>query len=89
MLPFGSHQAPRRRSIAAEPAKGYPQTGVKIQKVLIHALGPLGFDSSQHTPTPRPSVERTAEKTILLSDRVSLSSAEAREEGVQGEYPTR
>jgi hypothetical protein len=35
-------------------------------------------------PTTRPSVERTAEKAFLLSDRVSLSSAEAREEGIQG-----
>ena len=35
-------------------------------------------------PTTRPSVERTAEKAFLLSDRVSLSSAEAREEGIKG-----
>ena len=35
-------------------------------------------------PTTRPSVERTAEKACLLSDRVSLSSAKAREEGIQG-----
>jgi hypothetical protein len=47
-------------------------------------LGPLGFNFSQHMPTTRPSVERTAEKACLLSDRVSLSSAEAREEGIQG-----
>ena len=47
-------------------------------------LGPLGFNFSQHMPTTRPSVERTAEKAFLLSDRVSLSSAEAREEGIQG-----
>ena len=47
-------------------------------------LGSLGFKCSQHSPTTRPSVERTAEKAFLLSDRVSLSSAEAREEGIQG-----
>ena len=35
-------------------------------------------------PTTRPSVERTAEKAFLLSDRVSLFSAEAREEGIKG-----
>ena len=35
-------------------------------------------------PTTRPSVKRTAEKAFLLSDRVELSSAEAREEGIQG-----
>ena len=49
-----------------------------------HPLGPLGLNFAQHSPTPRPSVERTAEKAFLLSDRVSLSSAEAREEGIQG-----
>ena len=47
-------------------------------------LGPLGFKCSQHMPTTRPSVERTAKKACLLLDRVSLSSAEAREEGIQG-----
>jgi hypothetical protein len=47
-------------------------------------LGLLGFKCSQHSPTTRPPVERTAEKAFLLSDRVLLSSAEAREEGIQG-----
>ena len=32
----------------------------------------------------RPSLERTADKASLLSHRVVLSSAEAREEGVKG-----
>ena len=41
-------------------------------------VGPLGFKRSKHSPTTRPSVERTAEKSYLLSDRVQLSSAEAR-----------
>ena len=31
---------------------------------------PLGFKCSQHGPTSRPSVERTADKAFLLSDRV-------------------
>ncbi len=35
-------------------------------------------------PTTRPSVERTAEKAFLLSDRVELSSAEARVEEIVG-----
>jgi hypothetical protein len=29
-------------------------------------LGPLGFNFSQHMPTTRPSVERTAEKACTL-----------------------
>ena len=67
--------------------KGFPQC-TDISKVKGSTrdfpLGPLGFNFSQHSPTTRPSVERTAEKAFLLSDRVSLSSAEAREEGIQG-----
>ena len=51
---------------------------------LLNPLGPSGCNLSQHTPTTRLSVERTADKACLLSDRVELSSAEAREEGVQG-----
>ena len=34
------------------------------------ALGPLGFNFSQHGPTTRPSVEKTAEKAFMLADRV-------------------
>ena len=34
-------------------------------------------------PTTHPSVEKTAEKAFLLSDRVQLCSAEAREEGME------
>jgi len=34
------------------------------------ALGPLGFNFAHHSPTTRPSVERTAEKAFLLPDRV-------------------
>ena len=40
-------------------------------------LGPLGFNFSQHGPTTRPSIYRTADKASLLSDRVYLSHAEA------------
>jgi hypothetical protein len=47
-------------------------------------LGPLGYDFFPHSPTTRPSPERTAGKAFLLSDRVSLSSAEARVEGRKG-----
>jgi len=39
---------------------------------------PLGYNFSQHSPTTRPAVEKTAEKVFMLSDRVELSSAEAR-----------
>ena len=48
------------------------------------ALGSFGFQCSQHTPTPRPSVERSAEEKYLLSDRVKLPSAEARIKGMKG-----
>ena len=34
------------------------------------SLDPLDFNFSRHSPTTRPSVERTAEKAFLLSDRV-------------------
>ena len=33
-------------------------------------LGPVGFEGAQHSPTTRPSVERTADKAFLLLDRV-------------------
>ena len=33
----------------------------------------------------RPAVEKTAEKAFLLPDRVQLSSAEARVEGIVGD----
>ena len=44
----------------------------------------LRFSVSQHSSTTRPSVERTADKAFLLSDRVYLSSAEVRAEGTVG-----
>jgi len=37
-----------------------------------HPLGPLGFKCSQHSPTTRPSVERTAEKRKIF--RIAFSS---------------
>ena len=46
---------------------------------VAYARGPSGtlcFKCSQHSPTTRPSVERTAEKEFMLSDRVQLSSVE-------------
>ena len=46
--------------------------------MLSDPLGHLGFNFSQHGSTTRPSVERTAEKAFMLSDRVQLSSAETR-----------
>ena len=44
----------------------------------------FSFMFSQHSPTTRPFVERTAEKGFLLSGRVWLSSTEARVEGIKG-----
>ena len=38
-------------------------------------LGPLGFKCSQHSPSTRPSVERTAEKAFLLLDRALVPSS--------------
>ena len=49
-----------------------------------HHYGPSGFNSSQHGPTTRPSVKRTADEASLLADRIELSSAEARVEGIVG-----
>ena len=46
--------------------------------------GPSGYNFSQHSPTTRPSVERTSDKASLLSDRTELSPAEARVEGIVG-----
>jgi hypothetical protein len=36
------------------------------KKTFTGPLGPLGFNFSQHGPTTRPSVERTAEKAFML-----------------------
>ena len=44
--------------------------GLSFQIHGVGWLGPLGFNFSQHGPTTRPSVERTAEKAFMLSDRV-------------------
>ena len=42
----------------------------RLTLLLLQALGPLGFNLAQHSPTTRPSVERTADEAFLLSDRV-------------------
>jgi len=39
-------------------------------RALSAPSGPLGSNFSQHGPTTRPSVERTADKAFMLSDRV-------------------
>ena len=50
--------------------------GVQVRVELLlraqrnTALGPLGSNLAQHSPTTRPSVENTANKACLLSDRV-------------------
>ena len=40
-------------------------------KVWVGPLGPLGFDFAQHSPTTRPSVERTAEKVFCFRNAFS------------------
>ena len=52
----------------------------------VPPLRSFRFQFVQHSPTTRLSVERTADKAFLLSDRVELSSAEARVEEIQGGY---
>jgi hypothetical protein len=47
-------------------------------------LGLLGFNSSNITQRHGLHIERTAEKAFMLSDRVQLSSAEARVEEIKG-----
>ena len=42
------------------------------------------FEFAQHSQRTRPSVKRTAGKAFMLSDRVKLSSAEARAEEIKG-----
>jgi hypothetical protein len=53
-----------------------------------HPLGPLGFNFSQHMPTTRPSVERTAEKACHGSEvhhALHLRPGPAAIAGVRGE----
>ena len=48
-----------------------PRTGAHTRAdTQLEVLGPSGFSFSHHGPTTRPSVERTAEKEFMLSDRV-------------------
>ena len=47
-------------------------------------LGPLGFNSPNIAQRHALHLERTAEKAVMLSDRVELSSAEARVEEIKG-----
>ena len=51
---------------------------------FLGSLGPLGFNSPNIAQRHALHVERTAEKAVMLSDRVELSSAEARVEEIQG-----
>ena len=64
-------QAPRRPCQATSGNK-------MVRSLLVVPLGPLGFYSTQHSPTTRPLVEMTADKAFLLSGRVQLSSGEAK-----------
>ena len=42
---------------------------------LHSVLGPLGFNSSQHGPTTRPSVERTVPRRVTKPKRVCTKEA--------------
>ena len=53
-----------------EGGKGGAASPHLIASTSMALLGPVGCKCSQHSPTTRPSVERTAEKAYLLSDRV-------------------
>ena len=46
--------------------------------------GALGFNFFQHGPTTRPSVERTADKAFLLSDRIEASGQLGQDEPASG-----
>ena len=48
--------------------------GVAFLMSGVGPLGPLGFNFSQHGPTTRPSVEKTAEKAFMLSDRCQVTA---------------
>ena len=65
-----------------EPRVSGTASGRSRRHGLIGPLGPLGFNSPNIAQRHALHVERTAEKAVMLSDRVQLSSAE--EDGVGG-----
>ena len=58
--------------------------GGVVGEVSAGPLGPLGFNSPNIAQRHALHVERTAEKAVMLSDRVEFSSAEARVEEIKG-----
>ena len=65
-----------RGAARAEDAQGTPaqiHISPSIQYEENDPLGPSGFKCSQHSPTTRPSVERTAERAYLPSDDDALT----------------
>ena len=69
------------RSFRFEFAQHSPTTRSDF---LCVSLGPLGFNSPNIAQRHALHVERTAEEAFMLSDRVQLSSAEARVEKIKG-----
>ena len=62
-----------------------PHTALRTPRTCIGlSFRSFRFEFAQHSPTTRPSVERTAERALMLLDRVKLSSAKARVEGIKG-----
>ena len=55
-------------SLVGDQARRVAQPG-EARHRRRRPLGPLGYNFSQHSPTTRPSVERTAEKAFMLSRR--------------------
>ena len=57
-------------ALPASLGRGYVAKRNVRFSLTCNPLGPLGFDFSQQGPTTRPSVKRTADKALLLSDRI-------------------
>ena len=67
-------KAPTTDTSDVEPNTWFDEVSPDVQKSAklreirkYDPLGPLGFDLAQHSPT---SVEKTAQKAFMLSDRV-------------------
>jgi hypothetical protein len=68
--------------VAASNSRGHSQKNAEhlvarplliAEQLVARPLGSLDFDLAQHSPTTRPSVERTAEEAFMLSDRSRLA----------------
>jgi hypothetical protein len=66
----GDGEAQAGKALAASRTEAWARAQGKPYGAYGAPLGPLGFNFAQHSPTTRPSVEKTAEKAFLLSDRL-------------------